>query len=119
MKRVLYLVLCLMAGMVAMAQSPGLTIGQQLEDYDLTVKYIEDNYAGFPDKVVDDTRAAYEAMKYRLRDQVVGGESTAWDALAHYTAWFNVRHLRLQGSFLNEDDHWRGYTNQYWPRQEI
>lgn len=119
MKRVLYLVLCLMAGMVAMAQSPGLTIGQQLEDYDLTVKYIEDNYAGFPDKVVDNTRADYEAMKYRLRDKVVGGESTAWDALAQYTAWFNDRHLRLQGSFLNEDGHWRGYTNQYWLRQEI
>ncbi|MBR5170200.1 MAG: peptidase S41 [Muribaculaceae bacterium] len=119
MKRILYFVLCLMAGLLAMAQSAGLTIGQQLEDYDFAVKYIEDNYAGFPDKVVDSTRAAYEAMKYRLRDQVVGGENTAWDALAQYTAWFNDRHLRLQGSFLNEDGHWRGYTNQYWLRQEI
>ena len=80
MKRVLYLVLCLMAGMVAMAQSPGLTIGQQLEDYDLTVKYIEDNgyelvSGGFEQipnvelkDVTDDQRATLDKLTGMLED---------------------------------------------------
>lgn len=109
----------MLMSLAAMAQAPQLTVEQSLEDYDYAVKYIEDNYAGFPGKVMESNRSDYEAQKACLRSQVVNGECTVWDALARYTAWFNDRHLRLQGSFLNDAGHLRGYTNQYWLRQEI
>ena len=118
MKKVLNLIVFLFLGLAALAQSE-LTVEQNLEDYDFVVQYIEDNYAGFPDKVTSSTCADYGAMKTSLRDQVTKGEASCWDALARYTAWFNDRHLRLQGSFINEDGHWIGYTDQFWLRQNI
>lgn len=119
MKRVLYSVLCLMTGLMAMAQLPELTVEQHLEDYDYAVKYIEDNYAGFPTKVVDSTRADYEAMKTRLRAQVASGERPGWNAVAEYSAWFNDRHLKIQQSYYNEKGERVNWTEHYMDRKRI
>ena len=102
-----------------MAQSPELTVEQHLEDYDYAVKYIEDNYAGFPDKVVDSTRSDYEAMKNRLRAQVANGERQGWNAVAEYSAWFNDRHLKIQQSYHNEKGELVNWTEQYWKKKGI
>ena len=95
MKKLLNTVLFLFIAVLAWAQEPELTVEQHLEDYDYAVKYIEDNYAGFPSKVIESTRADYEAMKNRLREQVVNGERPGYDAVAEYTAWFYDSHLRV------------------------
>ena len=57
MKRLINFILCMFVGLLSWAQLPELTVEQNLEDYDNAVKYIEDNYSGFPDKVVDSNRA--------------------------------------------------------------
>ena len=77
MKKVLIFFGCLFIGLMSWAQVPELTVEQHLEDYDFAVKYVEDNYSGFPDKVVDSNRADYESMKTRLRDQVKQGSARA------------------------------------------
>ena len=113
MKRLVNFVVSLIVGLSAMAQMPELTVEQHVEDYDFAVKYIENNYAGFPNKVVDSTLADYEAMKTRIRAQVATGGRTCWDAVAEYTAWFNDFHTRL---CLNETDaagHVRGKSDKY------
>ena len=81
MKKWISLVLCLFVASVSFAQLPELTVEQNLEDYDFAVKYIEDNYSGFLDKVVDSNRANYESMKSCLRAQVQQGERPGWDAV--------------------------------------
>ena len=81
MKKVLNLFLCLLAGLMAMAQSPELTVEQNLEDYDCAVKYVEDNYSGFSFWVTDSTRSDYEVTKSRLRGEVERGERPGWDAV--------------------------------------
>ena len=118
-KRFLNAVLCLFVGTLSWAQMPEFTIEQNLEDYDLVVKYIEDNYAGFPTKVVDTTRADYEVMKARLRAQVANGERPGWNAVVEYSAWFNDRHLKIQKSYANEKGEWVNWTEQYWKKKEI
>ena len=88
-------ILCMLVSLLAASQVPDstLTIGQHLEDYDFTVKYIEDNYSGFSFWVMDSTRADYEAMKVRLRDEVERGERPGWDAASAYTGWFGDFHM--------------------------
>lgn len=119
MKQLLNLVVCLFMGLAAMAQLPELTVEQHLEDYDFAVKYLEDNYAGFPNKVVDSTRADYEAMKTRLRDQVASSERTSWSAIAEYTGWFNDYHTRLCFNDISSDGRVRGATDRYRTRNRI
>lgn len=102
-----------------MAQLPELTVGQHLEDYDFAVKYLEDNYAGFPNKVVDSTRADYESMKARLRDQVERGERSGWDAVAQYTSWYEDFHLRLCLNTADEKGKIVGTNEKYWTRKKI
>ncbi len=119
MKRLVFSVICLFMTLASLAQMPELTLEQHLEDYDLAVKYIEDNYAGFPDKVVDSTRADYEAMKTRLREQVVNGERPGYDAVAEYTAWFNDYHTRLCRDEVDSQGNWRQYNDRYWTRKTI
>ena len=104
-------------GLIALAQLPELTVEQHLEDYDFAVKYIEDNYAGYFDKVVDSTRTNYDAMKKRLRDQVASGERTCWDAVAEYTGWFNDYHTGLCMNSVDNDGRIRPATVKY--RQQI
>ena len=117
MKKLLNLFLCLIMGLISWAQLPELTIEQHLEDYDFAVKYIEDNYAGFPNKVVDSTRADYESMKARLHTQVQQGERTGWDAVAEYTGWFNDYHTRLCLNDVDSEGRRRPATDRY--RQQI
>ncbi len=112
MKRLLNTVLFMFIAVLAWAQEPELTVEQHLEDYDFAVKYIEDNYAGFPDKVVDSTRADYEKLKTRLRGQVANGERPGYDAVAEYTAWFCDSHLKVHlglvenGARINITEHY-------------
>ncbi|MBR4828900.1 MAG: peptidase S41 [Muribaculaceae bacterium] len=102
MKRINSIVLFLIAAcMMAMAQTPDTTITreQHLQDYDFAVKYIEDNYAGYFDKVTDSRLAEYNDMKATLRQQVENAERPCWDAIAAYTGWFNDLHLVLCVSY--------------------
>ena len=119
MKRFLNTFWCLLVGLLAFAQEPELTVEQHLEDYDFVVKYIEDNYAGFPDKVVDSTRADYEALKTRLRSQVSNGERPGWQAVAEYTAWFNDAHLYVHLVYCDEQGNYINWTEHYSKKKEI
>ena len=104
--RSVYFILSLCLSFMAMAQLPKLsfelTINQQLEDYDFAVKYIEDNYSGFPYWVVDSTKAEYKATKTRLRSEVERGERPGWDAVSAYFGWFNDLHLSLCLNYPDE-----------------
>ncbi len=115
MKRVLYSVLCLMTGLMAMAQPPELTVEQHLEDYDYAVKYIEDNYSGFSFWVTDSTRSDYEVTKSRLRGAVERGERPGWDAVAAFTGWFNDLHLFLSVHYngLNQHSYHQRHMTSY------
>ena len=117
MKRILFFTFCLFLGLMALAQMPELTVEQHLEDYDFAVKYIEDNYAGFPNKVNDSTLADYDAMKSRLRGQVASGQSTCWNAVAEYTGWFNDFHTRLCLNNVDSKGRIRPATDKY--RQQL
>lgn len=119
MRKVLISLISLVFALTMGAQEQELTVEQHLEDYDLIVKYIEDNYSGFPDKVVDSTRVDYEAMKTRLRAQVANGERPGWNAVAEYSAWFNDRHLKIQQSYLNEKGELVNWTEHYMNRKGI
>ena len=120
MKKLLNIFLCLLTGLMAVAQSSELTIEQHLEDYDFAVQYIEDNYSGFPDKVVDSTRVDYEALKTRVRNQVANGERYGFHAVTEYTGWFNDFHLRLGANFLDSDGQWKRYnTDQFIKREKV
>lgn len=117
MKRIIISTFCLFLGLMALAQLPELTVEQHLEDYDFAVKYLEDNYAGFPNKVVDSTRTDYESMKARLRTQVQQGERTGWDAVAEYTGWFNDYHTRLCLNDVDSEGRRRPASDRY--RQQL
>ena len=119
MKRILNFALCLLVGVVAFAQLPELTVEQHLEDYDFAVKYLEDNYAGFPSKVVDSTRADYESMKAKIRTRVQQGECPGWDAVAQYIAWFEDFHTRISMNDVDSAGNTRGYNERYWQRKKI
>jgi len=120
MKRVFNFLLCLMSCLILYAQMPKLTVQQHLEDYDFAVKYLEDNYAGFPNKVVDSTRADYESMRDRLRTEVSKGKRTCWDAVAAYTAWFDDFHTRLCLNYGDSSDGLnKQYNEKYWSRKKI
>ena len=117
MKRSIFITFCLFLGLLAFAQLPELTVEQHLEDYDFAVKYIEDNYAGFPNKVNDSTLADYDVMKSRLRGQVASGQSTCWNAVAEYTGWFNDYHTQLCLYNIDSKGHRRAVTDKY--RQQL
>ena len=119
MKHLLNFVLCLFIGLSAMAQMPELTVEQHLEDYDFAVKYVEDNYAGFPDKVVDSTRVDYEAMKTRLREQIAKEGRKGWSAFAEYTGWFNDKHLSVHIVYKDEYGNTVGYSEKYRSKKSI
>ena len=118
MKKALYFVLCLFCGLLAQAQAQ-FSVEQNLEDYDFAVRYIEDNYAGFPTKVVDTTSTDYEALKARLRIQVTQGKRPGWDAAAEYLAWFNDRHLKIHYAVYNDKNENVNGTEQYWKKKSI
>lgn len=118
MRKAFYFVFGLFFGLLAQAQQE-FTVEQNLEDYDFAVKYIEDNYAGFPTKVVDDTRAEYEALSARLRIQVAQGKRPGWDAAAEYMAWFNDHHLRVHYAVYNDKNENVNWTEQYWKKKSI
>ena len=119
MKRLINFILCMFVGLLSWAQLPELTVEQNLEDYDNAVKYIEDNYSGFPDKVVDSNRADYESMRAHLRAQVEQGERPGWDAIGEYTAWFNDEHLSVHIYFKDEKCNWIGTTEKYNHKKKI
>ncbi len=115
MKRILYFVMCLLTGLMAMAQSPELTVEQHLEDYDCAVMYVEANYSGFSFWVTDSTRSDYEVTKSRLRGEVERGERPGWDAVAAYTGWFNDLHLFLSVHYngLNQHSYHQRHMTSY------
>ena len=119
MKRLINFILCMYVGLLSWGQLPELTVEQNLEDYDNAVKYIEDNYSGFPDKVVDSNRADYESMRALLRAQVEQGERPGWDAIGEYTAWFNDEHLSVHIYFKDENGNWIGTTEKYNHKKKI
>ncbi|MBR4829084.1 MAG: peptidase S41 [Muribaculaceae bacterium] len=119
MKKIMIFTLFSFLGLMTYAQMPELTVEQHLEDYDFAVKYIEDNYSGFPDKVNNGTFTEYDSMKLRLRTQVLQGERPGWDAVAEYTAWFNDRHLKIHLAYYNDKNEYIGYTEHYSKKKVI
>ena len=119
MKRLNNIVLCMFLGLISYAQQPELTVEQHLEDYDCAVKYIEDNYSGFHDKVMISTRDEYEALKSRLRSQISKGERPGWDAFAEYTAWFDDSHLSIHKSFTDDKGKRINWTDYYSKKKSI
>ena len=105
-------------GLLAMAQDSVLTVEQHLEDYDLAVKYIEDNYSGFPEKVTPVTREEYNAMKADLRRQVQQAGRAGCDAAAQYMAWFNDGHLMAHIFFKDDQGNWINLTDEYNPKRQ-
>ena len=118
MKRSIIITFCMFLGLIALAQSPELTVEQHLEDYDFAVKYIEDNYAGYFDKVVDSTRTDYDAMKTRLRDQIATNGREGWNAFAEYTAWFNDDHLAVHRYYRDNSGNYIGWTEHFNTRKK-
>ena len=118
MKKVFNLSLCFFVSLLTLAQMPELTVEQQLEDYDDAVKYIEDNYSGFPEKITAATCEGYETMKSSLRRQVQQGERPGYDAAAQYMAWFNDGHLCAHIYFEDEQGNWVGLTEKYNPKRQ-
>ena len=112
-------ILSLCFSLMSMAQTTGLTPAQHLEDYDFIVKYVEDNYAGFQTKVVDGSRADYEALKTRLRAQVSSGQREGWHAVAEYTAWFNDSHLKIGHGYYDESGNWMNWTEHFSQKKRI
>lgn len=119
MKKVLIIILSMALSLFVVAQIPELSIEQHLEDYDFAVKYLEHNYAGYYNKVVDSTRTDYESMKARLRTLVEQGKCTGWDAVAQYTAWFEDFHTRLCYAVGDGTGHTKPYNDRYWTRKRI
>lgn len=118
MKKIAFCVYCLVTVLFSQAQ-PQLTVEQNLEDYDFTVKYIEDNYSGIPTKVVDSALADYDAMKIRLRAQVAQGERPGWNAAAEYMAWFNDKHLSIHEYYTNDEGERINWTEHYLKKKDI
>ncbi len=69
------------------------------------IQQVEENYAGFPSKVNDSTRAEYETLKERLWADVRKGRE-GYMAVAELMAWFEDFHLRCAS-----------YTNAYRKKQ--
>ena len=65
----------------------------QVEDFDLGVRTVEKNYAGFGDKVTESTGAAYVAVKDSLRSMLAEGTTSFEEAFGCYLAWFKDYHL--------------------------
>lgn len=86
-----------------------LTIEQHLEDFDLVVKQVEDNYCGFSTKVNSENLSIYVEFKNKLRNQIETGARNGREAAGEYTAFFSDYHL-----FLNDN----GYncTQEYMPK---
>lgn len=65
----------------------------QVEDFDIGVCAVEQNYAGFSDKVTDLTSAAYASVKDSLRMALAEGTTSFEEAFGCYLAWFKDYHL--------------------------
>ena len=104
--RQIVLFFSLLAAIALNAQK--MTVEQHLEDFDLVVKQVEDNYCGFSTKVNAENLSTYVDFKKKLRNQVETGVKKGRDAAGEYTAFFADYHL-----FLNDN----GYncTQEYMP----
>ena len=63
------------------------------DDLDFAIAEVEYNYAGFP-LLTDMELAEYDIMKAAVRDSVNAGVYLDYEAVGHYLAWFQQRHLR-------------------------
>lgn len=86
-------------------------IAQRLEDFDLVVKQVEDNYCGFSTKVNTENLTTYVDFKNRLRDQVENGAKSGLDAAGEYTAFFADYHLYITCQGYN-------WTQFYMPKHK-
>lgn len=78
-----------------------LSVTQHLEDFDLVVQQVEENYAGFSSKVTNYNDSSYKAHKADLRNQVELGKRDGADAAAEYLAWFADNHLYMFNNGYN------------------
>jgi hypothetical protein len=74
------------------------------EDQFLFVKnYIEQNYAGFTDKVNDDTLPVYTEMTGRLlqRSRTITKESYCWVVINEWLGFFEDGHIQVRSNFVS------------------
>lgn len=62
-------------------------------DFAFAVRQIEENYAGYPSAVTASNRTEYEALKERLRSEVLAGRSGC-EAVGELFGWFGDFHLQ-------------------------
>ena len=78
-----------------------LTVAQHLEDFDLVVWQVENNYCGFSTKVNSENLSTYVDFKKKLRNQVESGTKKGRDAAGEYTAFFGDYHLFVIANGFN------------------
>lgn len=64
-------------------------------DFEFAVRQLEANYAGYPSRVNDANRDAYEALKRRLRREVLCDARPGYEAAGELFGWFGDRHLHV------------------------
>lgn len=84
----LFVILTLLVTATLNAQE--LTVEQHLEDFDIVVRQVEENYSGFTAKVDSLNHLAYINFKAELRGQVGTGAKRGRDVGAEYTAFFPI-----------------------------
>ena len=88
-----------------------LTVEQHLEDFDIVVRQVEENYSGFTAKVDSLNHLAYINFKAELRGQVGTGAKRGRDVGAEYTAFFADYHLFITDGGFN-------CTQEYMPKHK-
>ena len=74
------------------------------DDLDFTIAEVEYNYAGFP-LLTEKELVEYDRMKAAVRDSVDAEAYLDYEAVGHYLAWFQDRHLRT--SYIEQTNLWK------------
>lgn len=92
-RSILLSVAAILALLPAVAQTDA---AAQMADYEFAVRQVEENYAGYPTKITEETRPQYEALRERLRRQVRDEARAGYEAAAELFGWFSDYHLRVE-----------------------
>lgn len=92
-----------------------LSVKLHLEDFDFAVSQVEENYSGYPTMVNKTNMSDYNALKKRLREEIMQGKKTGTEAAGEYSAFFANWHLCVAG--LNNGNFYN-FTQQYFPENK-
>ena len=87
------------------------------EDFDFAVNDLVTNYSGFQFKVNEENREEYEALKEKLRNQIMNGTVPEYDAVAMLFGFFRDNHLATSGEGHEKyrKKSVKFSENKYWP----